>query len=66
MKTEGKINRISIGRPIELHWNGVDSILFDPAIQEIFYFKQHVVEAFNVIILLATLTLIALVTPSQF
>ena len=47
---------------------GVDSIIFDSAFPEIFYFK-HDVAVYNVIILLATLTLIALTllaTPSQF
>ena len=47
---------------------GVDSILFDQAVPEIIYFNHDVgpVEATLILILLATLALIALATPSQF
>ena len=36
-------------RPIELDYIGVDSILFDPAVSEIFYFKHDVVASLIII-----------------
>ena len=59
---------VSKVNPIVLDQTGVDSVLFDPTVPEISYFK-HDVGASNVIILLAALTLIALAslaTPYQF
>ena len=42
MRTEGKSVGVSKVRPIVLYWIGVDSILFDPVVPEIFYFKHDV------------------------
>ena len=45
MRTEGKIKGtmgVSKVRAVILDKIGVDSILLDPAVPEIFYFKHHV------------------------
>ena len=56
-------------RPIECDLIGIDSILLDPAVPEISYFKHDVV-ASNVIIFTGNFALIAMLpslrTPSQF
>ena len=49
MGTKGKIDGVFKFMQIVLDWVGVDSILLDPTILEILYFKQYNVEAFNVV-----------------
>ena len=62
-RLKAKATRVFKIRPIVLNYIGVDSILLDPAVPQIFYFK-HDVGASIIIILLATLTLITSATPS--